>query len=577
MNILLSLNVKIYIVVGIVCSFIVIGGLFLFLEIFVLKRRRCKKILNELDKKYEYLNSLLLGQDFNYIQRIEIISHSNLLYSEIYSNFFRKFKEIRDNQDISFKDILDQLKNYYDEKNYKLFRQTYNDNIERLKYYEDSVNNLDSELISIALPEEEARQNVLILRERFRDVKSKYNTKENELSYLHDSFYKVFEGIENEFKKYDSLIDCANYDETKEMVPILNKILANLLSMMEVAPRYIDEVLNVLPNKIEECNKKYYKLLNEGYHLKSLNIEDLIQNMKISLNSLDNNLKDLRFSGVEGKINLMHEQLDELDNSFSTEQESKLEFDENINKISNNFISLERDFIKISNNMTKIKKIYLVDEEHLTDFKELSAQVNFVSNDKRKMEVYIHQMDNIPYKALVNRMGELDKGTKILESKLNSFKSYVSSLKSDSENAFNLINDLYFKLKRYQSILRNEINDNEIIQTYNNKIEECYNFIDNIDGLLKVIPIDVNEINRLCLLLNESSNSLFDDINDILNYKENAEKSIVKANRERYKFADVNNLVEQAENLYFNNDYKRAYEISNEANEKIKLKDGYNK
>ena len=49
MNILLSLNVKIYIVVGIVCSFIVIGGLFLFLEIFVLKRRRCKKILNELD------------------------------------------------------------------------------------------------------------------------------------------------------------------------------------------------------------------------------------------------------------------------------------------------------------------------------------------------------------------------------------------------------------------------------------------------------------------------------------------------------------------------------------------------
>ena len=85
----------------IVCS-IMGGALFLLLVVFlldkmILKKRRCRKILTDVEKKYEYLNSLLLGQDLNYIQRLEIISRTNLLYGDIHSTYFRRFKEICDN------------------------------------------------------------------------------------------------------------------------------------------------------------------------------------------------------------------------------------------------------------------------------------------------------------------------------------------------------------------------------------------------------------------------------------------------------------------------------------------------
>ena len=183
----------------IVCS-IMGGALFLLLVVFlldkmILKKRRCRKILTDVEKKYEYLNSLLLGQDLNYIQRLEIISRTNLLYGDIHSTYFRRFKEIRDNQDQLYLEILNELKSLYEQKNYKEFKNYYNERSTILTHYEESVNSLDSDLYAIIKPEEDARQNILLLKERFREVKSKYNANENDLSYLHDTFYKVFDMI----------------------------------------------------------------------------------------------------------------------------------------------------------------------------------------------------------------------------------------------------------------------------------------------------------------------------------------------------------------------------------------------
>ena len=101
--------------------------------------------------------------------------------------------------------------------------------------------------------------------------------------------------------------------------------------------------------------------------------------------------------------------------------------------------------------------------------------------------------------------------------------------------------------------------------------------MDNIYSIIKVIPIDVNEANINVNKLNNLSNSLFIEIDKLLNFKKEAEKNILIANKERYKFTDVNALVDQAEDLYDNGNYKLAFEISNESIEKIKLKDGYNR
>ena len=57
-------------------------------------------------------------------------------------------------------------------------------------------------------------------------------------------------------------------------------------------------------------------------------------------------------------------------------------------------------------------------------------------------------------------------------------------------------------------------------------------------------------------------------------YKEKAINAILIGNKERNKFADVNTLLDQAEELYFKYNFKEAFNYSTKALEKINYRDG---
>ena len=67
MNILLSTGQQVGLILLIVAGLIVLGvGLFLLYH-FVISRNRIKHQIRELEKKYSYLDALLIGQDSQYI------------------------------------------------------------------------------------------------------------------------------------------------------------------------------------------------------------------------------------------------------------------------------------------------------------------------------------------------------------------------------------------------------------------------------------------------------------------------------------------------------------------------------
>ena len=70
-------------------------GIFLLYH-FVISRNSYKKQLRDLERKYSYLDALLIGQDSQYIHRLEIISRTNLLFVEKYNMYSRRFKEVFD-------------------------------------------------------------------------------------------------------------------------------------------------------------------------------------------------------------------------------------------------------------------------------------------------------------------------------------------------------------------------------------------------------------------------------------------------------------------------------------------------
>ena len=97
------------IILIIVCGAILLVGLIIFLSIF-LKRTSIKRKVKKVIDKWEYLHSLLISQDATYVRRLEIISRSNLLYTDIHSKFHVRYRELSSKKDSTTQTEINRLR-----------------------------------------------------------------------------------------------------------------------------------------------------------------------------------------------------------------------------------------------------------------------------------------------------------------------------------------------------------------------------------------------------------------------------------------------------------------------------------
>ncbi|MBQ9266026.1 MAG: hypothetical protein IJ186_03040 [Bacilli bacterium] len=549
---------------------IVVAGIvaFILLNNLVLKRNRCKKQLKEIQSKYEYLHALLTGQDAQYIQRLEIISRTNLLYSDIHSNYFRRSKEIRDTTDLQYYEIISELQVYLEERRINDFKNYLKEHQGIMKQYEDSVNQLNNDLVQVIRPEEDCRQAALIVKEKYRDCKSKYNSNENKLVDVVSSFDKVFDTIDQKFNEFESDVEQANYDEANILLPKIETVVSELNSLIDEIPPLFEEFSTNIPSRIDQLTDKYNSLVLSGIPLKQLRVEDAVSEIQDSCTNSILALKKLSVNGLKENKERINKIIDEIYVAFDKEVDAHSQFDTKNQEILDKYNYLSGEYIKITNNISRFKKVYVIDSEHLRTLEELGKFLDVVSKDKRRLDVYIHSVDPYPYSLLIDKLLILEKGTNELNEKVVSFETYLSSLKNDCEVAFNNLITKYRQLKESEFlVVRFKIADLE--EKYKSKFDECYALIDSISKYLKAVPINVSSVNDASLKLNELTNNLVKEIHEIDNYKNMASEQILLANRDRMKFAEINNLVSQAETLYLAGDFKSAFEISEQVLEKL--------
>ena len=167
-----SLDARIIAAIIIVSIFLIAG--FILLYIFVISRNYKKRQVRDLENKYSYLDALLIGQDSQYIHRLEIISRTNLLYVEKYEEYSLRFKEIYDNDDRFAESSVRQLNALINNKQYKHIKIVINDAKKAIGAFEEKVNRLDEDLYKLIKPEEDSRQSILQLKETYRRLKQSF-------------------------------------------------------------------------------------------------------------------------------------------------------------------------------------------------------------------------------------------------------------------------------------------------------------------------------------------------------------------------------------------------------------------
>ena len=575
MNILMSTGQQVGLVFLIIGASIVVGvGLFL-LYYFVISRNRIKRQIRELEKKYSYLDALLIGQDSQYIHRLEIISRTNLLYVDKHEKFSRRFKEIYENDDRFAESMIRQLNALINNKQYKNIKSVISDAKKAMSTFEDKVNALDNDLYVLIKPEEDSRQSILKLKENYRRVKQTFYANSSDLDLVSSSINQVFDKLDQMFIDFETHIESAEYDEAQALLPTIGKVVSALESALSQLPNLCILVNTVIPEKISELKKNYEEVEAQGLPLYNLSFSVRLGEWNNDLQIIRTRLTKLEIANIMEALDALQSEIEEVQYQLNGEQSDKKYFEENNQIIYNKVIELEKVFLKICSLLPDVYKTYVVTDEKKAAVEELKQIMNNLGTVKQSLDNYVHSSLKQPFSSLRSKLDELSDQYEKAKEGIDNFKAYVDFLKSSSEEAYTLVFVYYYRLKQVESLLR-EIALPLFSEQYKARIEDCYDLLNEIDKAVKIQPIAVDEINERVDALKSSANALFDEVENKFREMQLAESAVVYANRDRNHQDDVHQQLCQLEDSFYHGEFVKVYHDANAIFKRMHIEDAGN-
>ncbi len=534
---------------------------FVILYYLVLRGFKYRKQVSNLEKQFSFCDALLLGQDTQYIHRLEIISRTNLLYSAKYEQFYRRFKTIHDNEDAYADSLLKQLKSLLAAKQYKNIKSVISEAKKAIENLTDSVKSLDQDLYKVIKLEEDCRRSIDHLREVYRHVKQTYYSESNELEMVAATFAKMFDKIDNSFAKFDEQLEGAEYEEINLEIESLNNVLTALGHVLIELPNLCKLVKNTIPEAIATLQNKYKETEKQNVPLYHLTYKNHVEEWKKKTSEITKRLINLQIAGVKSECELILVEINKMSEQLDKEILARDYFKEHYDKVYQQVNSVEKMFLRICALLPEIKEIYILSEVEEQKINELSKSVDDLGNSKRFLDGFVHSGTRQPFSLLKQKLDELEANYNIVNEGVNNFKNYIDSLKNTAEEAYNLISVYYYQVKEAEKML-DEINVEAYSSLYKEKIDAVYEVLNDIYSEVQSKPINVDEVNNKILNLKGMANAMFEDIDSKARSAKVAERSLMAINRDRDE-QDVSQTANQLESAFYKGDFQNVYSQAN--------------
>ena len=550
MVILLGTGAIVAIIVSAVLALIV-GGILLY--VLVISRMKYRKQIKLLEKQFSYYDSLLIGQDSQYIHRLEIISRTNLLYLDKYEYFLRRFKNIYDTEDKYSDSILKQLGALVKAKQYKNIKSVISEAKKSIDNFAESVKSLDHDLFEVIKLEENCRRSIDHLKEVYRHVKQSYFSESDSLELVSQTFNKMFDKIDVIFSKFEDLLEGAEYDEINAELKSLSDVLTALGHVIIELPKLCNNIKTVIPEKLVELQNKYRETEKEGVPLYHLAFKAHVDEWKKKINDLTKKIINLQCGGMNTECDILLEEMNELSKQLDEEVASRDYFRSNYERIYEQVNEVEKMFLRICAMLPEIKQYYKIGEEETNKIDELSVSINNLGSSKRYLDGFVHSGTRQPFSLLKAKLDELEENYKVVNEGVLSFKQFVDSLKSTAEEAYNLISIYYLQIKEAENSLL-EIGNDSIYESYKEKIEAVYDVLNDIYEQIQSKPIDVNEVSNKISNLKNITDVMFEEIDSLAKNQVSAEKALVILNPDRVE-QDINQIATGLESSFEKGDF----------------------
>lgn len=345
------------------------------------------------------------------------------------------------------------------------------------------------------------------------------------------------------------------------------QLLIDILKQIEQYPTLKEDLFVNLSADLEQFRNGLKEMIQEGYQLPLEEYEQEIKEMNDTLLSLqqfmgNGDLEGIteKADGIKERLDFLYEQMEEL----VTKKNLVLHYLEELPAWLHN---LDEERKQLRAELEELSLRYRVQEGKIFNY---YLELQKVCKEVGDQLYFIHQMDSQNDLDLIQSVDALANIQQRVETFLTSREEAyqeLEELRKGEYEAQDTVMALHADIVRVEQQIRRE-NLPGIPVVMTEMIYEGKKSLFEIEMALNQVPLDLMQINNLVKKAKEFNSKLIHHAESIFYYCQKAEEMIQMTNRFRSQWQDVNGLLSEAENMFRELDFEKAFSLANQAHEK---------
>ena len=515
---------------------------------------KINKWVEDLNKRYFSLKDSNLDTK---MAKLKLISLNNEEYKELYNTIEANYNCLIHDYYLDIESSitrLDAIKNTTDIKILKGEVKAINDKLDKAHHEQEQI---VKQISTMFEQENQIRDELMPLKEKYRDFIVKYDESMSSLGECVCLFKDAVSSMDSNLTTIDRYLGSGEYKEAKEVVNEFKETLNTYYNHILAMPQMIDFVFNVLPSRYQSALDTYDSMKEEGYVLTLIKINPAKEEINSLFESIKQAFYELRYMEVKDEIKTLTYKINDLNVLLTTEKDSREDFEENNDRIYAFIDEVNKKFLKAKRDFYSINGVYLIDKSKEDELIFIENELASLSRAKIELNNYIHAPTKSPYSLLNTKLVDITDFSDSINSKVESFQSYIYSLKEDSNYAYKYVNDASVAVTYYYDLILG-LHHRALESTYKDRYEEVGRLIDLINKELMTKPIYVEKINGELREFKTTATSLLKDMKESIKLHNNASNIIVYTNKYRSSFHVVNEVLNSAQVHFENGEFEFA-------------------
>ncbi len=540
-------------------AIVVVVLTFLSIIFIVLKNKKINKLKKHIEELEIEKNMIVNAPVLTELSKVQNLVKNERM-TDRYNNWNREINILKDKTIPHITDMILEIDSLLEKKQYKLtVRKITTIEIEIFKSKKKADFLLD-EMQLITSSEARNRDYITKLKAQYREVIQKFNKNKPDYGEITDSIELQMENIEKRFKDFETLLEENEYDEVEKLVDSLDEMIKNISVVIEEVPTIVLMGRNLIPARIEETNKLYEKLVNDGFQLDYLNIEYNIAEIEKKILNIFDRAKILNIEDSILELKTMVEYFDSVMNDFDLEKRSRKVFDDTCKVVISKIKKLEKIMGDLYLQLDDLKVSYDLTTEELDVLNTINKDLELVHKDYDTLMMHSNNK-TFAYSKLNKEIDILNIKASKIEDRLDYCLETLGTMKDDELRARDqlkeiktILKEAKYKIKEYRLPI--------ITNNYFIELGEANDSIKEVITELQKKPININILNVRVDTARDLVLKLYSTTNEMVKTARLAEMAIVYGNRYRVGEKNIDEGLRMAEKLFYKGDYKKALEIS---------------